>query len=487
MSKLIIKNNRFAKLEEPDATFLNKVNKLLSFKPEGVEYSPAYKNTGWDGVTYLMKKGEFYLGLAPMVEEFYQDNNKPLLIEDLRPEYRPAKPLDIRPKLKEIGKIPRDYQEEVANLVLTNRRGIIRAATGAGKSLIAALITAKLNKPTCIVVIGLSLLSQFKKTMEEIFEEEIGVVGGGICEIRRINIVSMWTLAKALDISDKDLFILDESVDKEKFDESNKIKIIKMLDEARVIQLDECHSCSTNSFMQIIKGAHNLESIYGLSGTPYRDDGTDLIATGILGDKIIDINADRLIKAGVLVQPIIKFVSVPACYVKGTTYQQIYKEYVIENEIRNKLIVENTKKIVDKGYPTLVLFKNISHGEILLQMMLDAGIKVEMLNGKDSIERREAVKEMIDRGEINVLLASTILDIGFDAPVLSGLVLCGGGKSSIRALQRIGRVIRSFPGKKRAVIVDFYDQVKYLKHHSKARYQIYKSEKGFEILPFKFN
>jgi len=482
MSKIIINNNRYAKLEEEDAAFLSKVNKLLSFKPAGIEYSPAYKNTGWDGVTYVMnKKKEFPIGVINTVLDFYKENQKAIELVDQRPAYKASKPLDISKKLKEMNRVPRDYQEEVANLVLNERRGIVRGATGCGKSIIAALITAKLNKPTNIYVIGLDLLKQFYDLFSQIFDEPIGLVGGGVCKIERINIVSLWTVARALELSDKDLFVLDEKVDKEDFDVSNKQKIIKMLDESKVSILDECHICGCSTAQSLYKNI-DPESIYGLSGTPWRDDGGDLLITGILGEKIIDINADRLIKAGVLVPPIIKFVKVPSIYLTGTTYQQIYKEYIVESEIRNKLIVENTKKLVEKGYPTLTLFKNIRHGEILLEMMQNDGIKVEMLNGKDSMDRRSRVKEMLDKGEIDVLLASTILDIGFDAPVLSGLVLCGGGKSSIRALQRIGRVIRSFPGKKRACIVDFYDQVKYLKSHSRERMQIYKSERGFTVI-----
>jgi superfamily II DNA or RNA helicase len=239
--------------------------------------------------------------------------------------------------------------------------------------------------------------------------------------------------------------------------------------------------------MQALYKNIDPESLYGLSGTPHRDDGADLLITGILGEKIVDISADRLINAGVLVPPTIKFINVPAIYTTGSTYPQIYKEYIVESPVRNKLIIENTKKLVEKGYKTLVLFKNIRHGEILLQLMQESGVNCAMLNGKDSLARRTQVKAMLDSGEIDVLLASTILDIGFDAPMISALVLCGSGKSSIRALQRIGRVIRSFPGKKRAIVIDFYDQARYVKHHSRARYNIYKSEKGFNVLPLKVN
>jgi superfamily II DNA or RNA helicase len=280
------------------------------------------------------------------------------------------------------------------------------------------------------------------------------------------------------------MFVLDESVSKEDFDLSNKHKIIKMLDESKVHIFDECHICAASTARSIYN-AINAESIYGMSGTPWRDSGDDILITGILGENIIDINASRLIDAGVLVPPIIKFVTVPSVYTTATTYQQMYKEYIVENPVRNALIVENTRKLVEKGYPTLALFKTIRHGEILLELMQEAGIKCALLSGKDNLKYRTEIKRQLEDKEIDVILASTIFDIGLDLTPLSGLVLCGSGKSSIRALQRIGRVIRSHPGKKRAIVIDFYDQARWLKNHSKARYQIYKSEKGFEVLPLK--
>jgi len=141
--------------------------------------------------------------------------------------------------------------------------------------------------------------------------------------------------------------------------------------------------------------------------------------------------------------------------------------------------------LLNKNYTPLVLFKQINHGNILLEKLQNAGIKCEMLYGNDTIERRNEVKEMLISKKISVILASTIFDLGVDIPELNALVLCGGGRSSIRALQRIGRVIRAFPGKKFAAVVDFYDQVKFLKKHSVIRYDIYSSEPGFKVIKCK--
>ena len=60
--------------------------------------------------------------------------------------------------------------------------------------------------------------------------------------------------------------------------------------------------------------------------------------------------------------------------------------------------------------------------------------------------------------------------------------MAGSGKSSGRALQRIGRVIRPSKNKRKAIVVEFFDNCKYLRDHSEARIKIYKSEPGFNII-----
>ena len=38
----------------------------------------------------------------------------------------------------------------------------------------------------------------------------------------------------------------------------------------------------------------------------------------------------------------------------------IYKEYIVENAVRNKMVVSCTKKLVENKFQTLVLFRQIS-------------------------------------------------------------------------------------------------------------------------------
>jgi superfamily II DNA or RNA helicase len=108
-------------------------------------------------------------------------------------------------------------------------------------------------------------------------------------------------------------------------------------------------------------------------------------------------------------------------------------------------------------------------------------MKCAILDGSNDKDEREKVKKDLQDHKIDCVLASKIFDLGVDIPSLSGLVIASGGKSTVKALQRVGRVIRRHPGKTYAVIIDFVDQAPFLDNHSKIRYKIYKSEDGFDV------
>ena len=123
---------------------------------------------------------------------------------------------------------------------------------------------------------------------------------------------------------------------------------------------------------------------------------------------------------------------------------------------------------------------HLAHGKSLYKE-ISKSLPAMLLSGKDSSKIRAEVKSKLEAKEINCIVASTIFDIGVDLPSLSGLIIAGGGKSSVRALQRIGRVIRKFPGKNQAAVIDFRDQAKFLKNHSEIRHNVYASERGYDV------
>lgn len=489
MTKITIKNNNTCQItEEPNLDHILALDKHLSFYVQGSEHTAAFRGffnkngdfVKWDGFKKLLTPTlQFPSGLLERVKEFYIDANKEFEVIDKRNSKSIGTPRDILSKLNKMNKNPYPYQMEILDVIDKNDRGIIKVATGGGKSLIAALVTAKLGKKTIIYVIGKDLLYQFHTFFSEIFDEKIGIIGDGKCDIQDINIASIWTIGQAIGM-DKKKILLD-SDDGEDVVSSNKYTdILAMMKSARVHIMDECHMSACDTIQQVFKNC-NSEHVYGLSGSPWRDDGADLLIESVLGKYIVNIPASRLIKEGYLAQPLIKFRAVPPYpYELEKNYQTVYKKYVVENEVRNGLILDAAKTMVAKGYQTLVLFNSLKHGKILYELFQEH-MNCALLDGSNDNEERNKVKEDLMNHKIDCVLASRIFDIGVDIPSLSGLVIGCGGKSTVKALQRVGRVIRKYPNKKYAVIVDFLDQTHFLKEHSKIRCKIYKSEKGFDV------
>lgn len=488
MAKIVIKGNTSQIQEESDVEHILALDKHLSFYVQGAEHTAAFRGffnkegdfVKWDGFKKLLTPTlQFPTGLVDRVKDFYVAAGKEIHILDKRPAKSIGTPRNILDNLLKIGKTPYPYQTEILDVIDKNDRGIIKVATGGGKSLIAALIAAKLGKKTIIYVIGKDLLYQFHEFFSQCFDEKIGIVGDGKCEIHDINIVSIWTVGQALGM-DKKSILLDGDDDEKAVGTNKYVDILKMVKETKLHIIDECHMSACETIQQVFKKTQ-AEHLYGLSGSPWRDDGADLLIESVLGKYIVNISASHLIKNDFLAQAIIRFRVVPPYhYELDKVYPSVYKKYIVENDIRNGLVLDAAKTMVEKGYQTLVLFNSLKHGKILYELFQEH-MNCAILDGSNDKDEREKVKKDLMNHKIDCVLASKIFDIGVDIPSLSGLVIACGGKSTVKALQRVGRVIRKYPGKKFAVIIDFVDQAPFLETHSKTRYKIYKSEDGFDV------
>src|SRR5579864_1487004 len=396
MAKIIIKGNVSQIIEETDVEHILALDKHLSFYVQGAEHTAAFKGylnrdgdwVKWDGFKKLLTPTlQFASGLVERVKDFYQEAGRPIEVVDNRVKKSTGKPRNILDNLQKIGKDPYPYQMEILDVIDKFDRGIIKVATGGGKSLIAALIAAKLGKKTIIYVIGKDLLYQFHDFFSQCFSEPIGLIGDGKCEIHDINIASVWTVGQAIGMK-KNEILLDSDDDEKSLNKAKYADILKMMKETKLHIIDECHMSACETIQQVFKHSA-AEYFYGLSGSPWRDDGADLLIESILGKYIVNIPASRLIKEGYLAQALIRFrVTPPYPYELERQYQSIYKKYVVENDVRNGLVLEAAKTLVNKGYQTLVLFSSLKHGKILYELFQEH-MGCAILNGSNTKEERE--------------------------------------------------------------------------------------------------
>jgi len=469
-----------------DSQHVAALDKMMSYDHPGYMfmsggqggYGRGGKMGGWDGkVRLLTKSGGFPIGLLSLAEDYFRENKIDYTINDARPILSYGKKIKLISDKFEA----RPYQKGVVKLAKKAGSGIIKVATGGGKGFIISSLVAEYNIPTVVYVIGVELLYQMKETIETAYGLSCGIVGGGECDTsKQVTIMTIWSAAAAFNKKAK---ITDNDTtgdSKKQTAKLNKEMVRKRVQEAQLFIFDECQYAASETLQFIHRASISAKHRFLLSGTPWRDTGDDILIEAVSGPRICDISATKLIAKDYLVAPDIHFLDVPVMRNVGKTYHDVYKNYIVENDERNELIYKATKKLVAAGKRVLILVVRVSHGK-LLHEKLSEDFSVSFLDGaKSSKVRIGAIQDMKD-GKIEVLIASKIFDQGIDIPELDALILAGSGKSSGRALQRIGRVIRKFKGKKKAIVVEFFDNCKYLRNHSEARIKVYESEPAFNI------
>lgn len=424
----------------------------------------------------------FPSGLLYMVEEILQKHRVPYVVKDRRKKPTPSEPLPL------LHKTLRDYQSETEETCLREGSGIVRASTGAGKTLIFTSLLGRYNGLKRIVYVRkLDLMQQTRRVLEHELGIQIGQVGGGVIDIQELSVVMIPTAALAVgekyikyeysedDDSDKDLE-MDLTV-------QQKVAIKEYIAEAECFVVDECHAIASKS-MQMIN-THSIKAYhrFGFSATPWREDGADILLNAATGEQLSDINASSLIDRGFLVPPRIHFYRmIPKRGQKlPTNYQEMYTQFIVENEQRNKKVVKLVKKLVDNGDRPIVLVQRQKHGSILEELLQAEGLDAQFIYGKTSLANRTYALEQFEAGVIDVIIGSSILQEGIDLPYITALINASGGKSSSAYYQKIGRAIRAFDQKTRAIVVDFIDEVKWLREHANARIRVLKTEPRYEI------
>lgn len=479
-------NNIFCKISNGlNSRVIKAIDNDLSYFVQGYAFTKAFK-TGWwdnkkkqwekwDGKNHLLNNDlEFLTGLLPRVKKILKTSGIDYQIIDQR------KKVNFKRKIKTKNIEKRSYQERVLEACLKHKGGIVQSATGSGKSIMITQLIANSNIKTMIYVIGIDLLYQMKETFERMLGTEVGIIGDGRADIKKINVCTVWTAANAL--GNKYIPFDDEDYSrKEEFNVSNKTVIARAIEKTEMAIYDECQMLAAKTLQIINSASFSARYKYGFSGTPYREDNADLLLEATCGRIIAEVTASELINKGYLVRPKIYFVNVPEYDGElPPKYTSIYKTYIVENEVRNDKIVKSAKKLAKAGRRTLILVKNIRHGEILLSE-LEKDFVIYFVKGNVDSSERNWIRQEFLNNNIDIIVASVIYDQGIDIPNLSALILAGGGKSKGRALQRIGRVIRAHPGKKDAVVIDFIDNAKYLLKHTASRIDTYREESEFSI------
>ena len=499
-NKIIIKvNNNYSYLEGSiESSVYKELREKTSYLPESAKYMIENSGRdGWDGriPTICYKKcrchnkkngTHFPTGILYILRQFFKERNIPLQLIDERQ----------KPLVDSLGYVlnkdileERDYQIDSSNKALNAGRGILKICTGGGKTPISARMIAEAKAfPFMFYVPSVDLLNQTAESFEKFILKDgkpitVGRIGGGQFSISDINVATIQTAVRSLGqkfekIDDEDILEDDSE------DVKSKYPILKQLImESKGFIIDECHKAASATCQAISDFSVSAYFRWGASATPFRDLGDDILIEACFGKTLVDISASDLIEQGFLVKPTIYFIHMNNFNPHGLSYSEVYKKGIVENSLRNKYISNLADKFYNQNRNVLTLVKNINHGKILEQLIKDP----VFIHGSSVKKKRESVLNDIRENKIRQTISSTILDEGIDCRPWDTLILAGAGKSATRAFQRIGRTLRPYENKDLgikktdAIIIDFYDNCKYLKSHSMKRMALYKRERQFKI------
>ncbi|MET2951320.1 helicase-related protein [Vibrio owensii] len=260
---------------------------------------------------------------------------------------------------------------------------------------------------------------------------------------------------------------------------------IKFLKTVEFAVLEEAHEVSGNGYYDIMSHCSNAHYRLALTATPFLKDSQEanmrlMACTGPIG---IHVSEKDLIDKGILATPYFKYITINkvAGVNRGTPWQRAYKMGVVDNVSRNLHIVKECKRAKDYGLPAMVLVQHKEHGKKLEELISKTGLKVSFIFGDHAQEERKQALTALKNGTIDVLIGSTILDVGVDCPAVGLVILAGGGKAEVNLRQRIGRGLRAKKmGPNACFIVDFMDAGNnHLIKHSRMRREIVEATPGF--------
>ena len=395
----------------------------------------------------------------------------------------------------------RDYQKEAVEQALAflsvQGAATIQAATGAGKTEMAVAVAKTLLESGMVKkvfflslnrTLNIQAVNRFRKygidaglVDSENFQIDKPVVACTVQTLYR----SLLKLGKARefkeDIEEREMDYVELGVDKAE-------KLYKEFVEAGLIIVDEVQHVPARTVSEVIKNSPWSLRL-GLSATPWRDDGKDIMIYALIGEVVPRrITSSELISKGYLVPVKIimvkrkaKIEGVDEGVVGAKRYVAIKNKIFYDNK-RNEEIAELVKAAPK---PVLILVKEIKHAEELNKKLKEVGLSSAVLTGKEPSSRREAVLRLVAEGKLDAVVATTLADEGLDLPPLRTLVLAAGGRSQTRTLQRVGRVTRPYPGKEVGLVIDIWDDDReaggVFYRQGLARKELYSSEPAWEV------
>lgn len=229
------------------------------------------------------------------------------------------------------------------------------------------------------------------------------------------------------------------------------------------VVVDECHRLAADRFDTFVSAIHP-RILLGLTATPERSDGKPIL--GYFDNRPDGSPAVELRLWHALDQQLLCPFEYYACD-DETDFSEVpwqqpgelasIDKLVTGNDVRARLVLDEWQRLA--GDPThgraLVFCVSVAHAQFMTERLNQAGIKALCVVGDTPNEERRRAPERLARGDVAALVTCDLYNEGVDLPLVDTLLLLRPTQSPVLFQQQIGRGLRLAKGKESCLVLDF--------------------------------
>lgn len=229
-----------------------------------------------------------------------------------------------------------------------------------------------------------------------------------------------------------------------------------------LVLIDEAHGCAgREEFRKVIQRAMNSPKavVIGFSATPWSKGLAkhyEELGGPLFESMVTTVSIEGLIEQGFLVDADVYAPYDPDLSGVKTVAGDYNEKQLGEAMNRPNMvgdIVTHWLKLAN-GLPTVCFATNILHSQSIAAEFLKCGIAAEHISCKTPDAERLEILARVASGETKVICNAMLLTTGWDFPACRCMILARPTKSLVTYVQMVGRVLRPYPGKEKALILD---------------------------------
>ena len=229
-----------------------------------------------------------------------------------------------------------------------------------------------------------------------------------------------------------------------------------------LVLIDEAHGCAgREEFRRVIEYAMRRPKtpVIGFSATPWSKGLAKYYPAldGALFESCVTtIGIPDLIEQGFLVDADVYAPHDPDLSGVKTAAGDYNERQLGEAMNKTRLVgdIVTTWLKLAHDLPTACFAVNIAHSQAICEQFKQCGIAAEHISCHTPDAERIDILKRVAAGETKVICNAMLLTTGWDFPACRCMILARPTKSLVSYVQMVGRVLRPYPGKDKALILD---------------------------------